>query len=348
MVHGTTARIVARSSKLLDDCYGRDDTGTVIDPSPVPSIGDALRFIQMSGIFYSPSELTEPWGLSLPPMEDCLWFHVVTAGAVTIEVEPGAPRHVSTGDLVLVPHGSGHRAWGLEPAPTPSVLELPHEYVSESYAVLRHGGGGARTDVVCGGVRFDHPSARHLIAALPPLIHIESTAMPRSDWMHATLGLIADETREVRPGSDAVVSRLCDILVIQAIRAWIEQDPAAQTGWLGALRDTQIGAAIAMIHTEPTRGWTVESLATAVAMSRSAFAARFTELVGEPAMRYVTRWRMHHALHALETSDVTVAAAGRLVGYDSEAAFSRAFTRVMGGPPGAARRCQTRARPLAE
>jgi len=309
----------------------------MVDQSPVPAIGQALRFIRMSGIFYCPSELTEPWGIELPPMPDCLWFHMVMSGSCTIEVERGEPVTLRTGDLVLVPHGSGHRGWGAERAPTPSVFDLPHEQYSERYAVLRHGGGGDRTHLVCGGVRFDHPAARHLVDALPALIHTESSRMPRSDWMRATLDLMAEETREVRPGSEAVVSRLCDIVVIQAIRAWIERDPAAQTGWLGALRDEQIGAAIARVHAEPGRDWTVATLADEVAMSRSAFSARFTELVGQPAMRYVTRWRMLQALDLLETSDTTVAAAGRSVGYDSEAAFCRAFKRVIGTPPGAAR-----------
>jgi transcriptional regulator GlxA family with amidase domain len=217
------------------------------------------------------------------------------------------------------------------------VFDLPHDEYSDRYAVLRHGGGGARTDLVCGGVRFDHPAARHLVEALPALIHIESSRMPRSDWMRATLELIAEETREVRPGSEAVVSRLCDIVVIQAIRAWIERDPAAQSGWLGALRDEQIGSAIARVHAAPGREWTVAALADEACMSRSAFSARFTELVGEPAMRYVTRWRMLHALDLLETRNTTVAAVGRDVGYDSEAAFSRAFKRVIGTPPGAVR-----------
>jgi AraC-like DNA-binding protein len=309
----------------------------------VPALGQALRFIRMSGIFYCPSELTEPWGLELPPMDDCLWFHVVTSGTCTVAVGDAEPLTVRTGDLVLVPHGSGHRAWGLTTAPTPLVFDLPHEEYNENYAVLRHGGGGARTDVVCGGVRIDHPAARHLVESLPPLIHIEGARTPRSDWMHATLDLIAEETRAVRPGSEAVVSRLCDILVIQAIRAWMETDPAAQTGWLGALRDEQIGAAIARIHTDPGNDWSVASLAHEVGMSRSAFAARFTDLVGEPAMRYVTRWRMYHALDLLESGDRTVAAVAAQVNYDSEAAFSRAFTRTMGRSPGAAARAGRRA-----
>ena len=130
--------------------------------------------------------------------------------------------------------------------------------------------------------------------------------MPRSDWLRATLDLMADETSRVRPGSDAVVSRLCDILVIQAIRAWIERDPRARTGWLGALRDDHLGAAIAAVHHDPRRRWTVGALAAEAAMSRSAFAARFTELVGEPAMQYVSRWRMYHAAELLADGGVSV------------------------------------------
>lgn len=309
----------------------------MVDAPTTRAIGKALRFIRVSGVFYCPSELTEPWGLALPPMEDTLWFHVVTSGECTIEVEPGHPRRVRAGDLVLVPHGEGHRAWGIEPAPTPSVLDLPHDYVNERYAILRHGGGGARTDVVCGGVRLEHPAARKLIEALPRLIHIDGSEMPRSDWVHSTLGLIADETRSVRPIADAVVTRLCDILVVQAIRAWIENDPDAQTGWVRALADPHIGTVVANVVTDPGRDWTVGSMAAEAAMSRSAFSARFTELVGQTPMRYVTQLRMHHALDLLETTATTVGAVGRQLGYDSEAAFCRAFTRVVGLPPSAAR-----------
>ena len=125
---------------------------------------------------------------------------------------------------------------------------------------------------------------------------------------------------------------------IQAIRSWIETDPAAQTGWLGALQDTQIGRAIALIHREPARPWTVASLARELAMSRSAFAARFTELVGEPVMHYVARWRMQVAVSALRDDGATVGGARSRLGYRSEAAFARAFKRVIGVPPGAVRR----------
>lgn len=135
-----------------------------------------------------------------------------------------------------------------------------------------------------------------------------------------------------------MITRLGDILVVQAIRSWIETDPAARTGWLGALQDRQIGRAIALIHRDPAQAWTVASLARQVAMSRSAFAARFTELVGEPVMRYVTRWRMYVAMDALKEQGTSVAKVASRLGYQSEAAFSRAFKRVISVSPGAIRR----------
>jgi AraC-like DNA-binding protein len=149
---------------------------------------------------------------------------------------------------------------------------------------------------------------------------------------------MAAEARELRPGGEAVITRLADILVIQTLRAWIERDPAARRGWLGALRDRHVGRALALIHRDPARDWTVAALADELAMSRSAFAARFTTLVGEPAMQYVTRWRMHLAHDELTGGDVTVAELADRLGYRSEAAFARAFKRVVGTPPGAVRR----------
>ena len=310
-------------------------------------LADLLRGVHLDGVFYCPSYFTEPWGVSLPPMGDCIWFHVVTSGGGTLAVDGDAPVEFEAGDLLLVPHGAGHRAWGAEQAPTPDVTTLPHDDLSDRYGVLRHGGGGRRTELVCGGVRFEHPAARTLVDALPRLIHLRADRVPRRTWLRSTLDLIEDEVREARAGSDAIVSRLCDIIVMQAIRTWVETDPAARTGWLGALRDPRIGSALSRVHLDPADDWTVASLAEAATMSRSAFAARFTELVGEPAMRYVTRWRMQVAHDLLRRGDHTAAAAGRAVGYLGEAAFSRAFKREFGVSPGTvARNISTTATPL--
>ena len=246
-----------------------------------------------------------------------------------------------------MPHGEGHRLRSEPGAPTPSIFELEREQLGERYEILRHGGGGERIDMVCGAVRFDHPAARKLLAVLPRIITFDPATSPTQlEWLRSTLRLMALEAQGLRPGGETVITRLSDVLVVQALRALLESDPAALSGWLGALRDPQIGRAISLIHREPGRPWTVASLADQIPMSRSAFAARFTELVGEPAMSYVTRWRMHLAAAALRDEGATVAALADRFGYRSEAAFARAFKRVVGSPPGAVRRA-TPVEPLA-
>ena len=306
----------------------------------VDPLGEALHFLRMDGVFYCSSEFSEPWGLSLPPMQDCLMFHVVTSGRCWIEVGEHERALLLPGDLALVPHGQGHNLAGELAAPAAALFSLPREQVSERYEILRHGGGGQSTRVICGAVSFNHPAAHHLLKLLPGVIRVQTTASPQAEWIQSTLRFMAAEARQLRPGGEAVITRLADILVIQAIRSWIEQDPAAQTGWLGALRDEKIGPAIAFIHREPERAWTVASLAAEAAMSRSAFAARFAALVGEPPMHYMTRWRMHVALASLKADDASLnELAGRL-GYQSDAAFSRAFKRFIGVSPGTARRAR--------
>ena len=312
---------------------------TTIDPwAPRDPLGEALHFLRMNGAFYCRSELSAPWGLTLPPMPDYMWFHVVISGGVRLEADRAGARWLQRGDLALVPHGEGHVLRSQLGASSPEIFELDREIVSDRYEILRHGEGGAPTTLVCGAVRFDHPAARNLIEVLPVTIHIEASDSPQLEWIQSTLRLMAAEARELRPGGEAVITRLGDILVIQAIRSWIETDPAAQTGWLGALQDPQIGRAISLIHRDPSRAWTVASLAHELAMSRSAFASRFTELVGEPVMQYITRWRMLVALGALKGDGATVAELASRLSYRSEAAFARAFKRVIGVAPGAVRR----------
>jgi AraC-like DNA-binding protein len=310
-------------------------------PDPFPPsdpLGEALHFLRMNGAYYCRSELTAPWGLTMPPTPGYLWFHVVTAGRLWLETEADEPGWLQLGDLALVPHGEGHVLRSEPGAPAPGILDLERELVSDRYEILRHGEGGAPTGLICGAVRLAHPAAGNLIEILPKTIHIEASSSSRLESMHSILRLMASEAGELRPGGEAVITRLGDILVIQAIRAWMESDPAARRGWLGALHDPQIGRAISSIHRDPARHWTVASLASELSMSRSAFAARFTELVGEPAMSYVARWRMHVAVAALKEEGATVGQLADRLGYRSEAAFSRAFKRVIGVAPGTFRR----------
>src|ERR687894_1141213 len=308
-------------------------------PSAADPLGEALHFLELRGAFYCRAEFTAPFGLELPPFEGYLWFHVITSGSCWLEAPEAQPRRLAASELALVPHGEGHWLRSEPDAPTPSIFELEREQLGERYEILSHGGGGARIDMVCGAVRFDHPAARKLLAVLPRILTFDPATNPTQlEWLRSTLRLMALEAEGLRPGGETMITRLCDVLVVQALRAWLASDPAARSGWLGALQDPQIGRAISLIHRDPARTWTVASLAGEIAMSRSAFAARFAELVGEPPMQYVTRWRMQLALSALETEGTTIAELALRLGYRSEAAFARAFKRVVGSPPGAVRR----------
>ncbi|MFV2020390.1 AraC family transcriptional regulator [Micromonospora sp. LOL_023] len=305
----------------------------------VDPVGEALHLLRMTGVFYCRTEVSAPWALEMPPFGDCLSFHVVTSGSCCLSVADAPPQYLRAGDLALVPHGRGHL---LESGPQAGqagrVDLLPQEHLSAHYSILRHGGGGEKSTLVCGVVSFEGPAARQLVRLLPPIIHATGADRPASAWIGGTLALLASEVSDLRPGGEAVTTRLADILVIQAIRSWIESDdPQARAGWLGALSDPLIGRAIAAVHREPGRNWTVASLAHEVAMSRSAFASRFTRLMGEPALQYVTRWRMHLALDRLEQGRTTVRELANQFGYGSEAAFSRAFKRMVGVAPGSVR-----------
>lgn len=307
-------------------------------PLPSDPLAEALQHLRMEGMFYCLSELSAPWGIDMPDMPNSLWFHVVTSGELRLVDRNGEDHQITAGEVIVLPHGGGHRAFDDPSSPTPVVFDLPHDYISRQYAILRHGGGGTPATVICGVVRFDHPVARDLITMLPEFISIDRSGDPADRArLDAVLDMMAAETIRTRPGNEAVVTRLCDILVIQTIRSWIENDPRALTGWLGALRDPAIGTAISLIHRNPERDWSVATLASEVSMSRSAFSARFTELVGQSAMNYVTRWRMNLAIDLLRTDRLTVAAVADRLGYGSEAAFSRAFKRVTGRPPSQAR-----------
>lgn len=305
-------------------------------PAVADPVGEALHFLRMSGTFYCRSEFTSPWALAIPPMQNCLMLHVVTAGRCILQVDETTARVLQPGDLTLVPHGEGHVLTSSPGLPAAKLFEIEREQVSERYETLRLGGGGDKTTMICALFQFDDPAAQQLIDFQPKVISVDSWAAPQSDWIQSTLRMMAAEASEMRPGGETVITRLADILVIHAIRFWITQAPSEQTGWLGALHDPQIGPIISKIHRCPARPWTLESLAGEAFMSRSAFSARFTELVGEPAMHYVTRWRMNHAQARLQQG-TTVGEVALALGYESEAAFSRAFKRHLGVPPGAAK-----------
>lgn len=302
-------------------------------------LGEALHLLRMRGAFYSKTELRAPWGLEMPTFTDTIAFHLVTEGSCWLTGLDAEAIELRPGDLALVPHGRGHYLLS-EPGrrSTERVDLLPQEYLGQAYTSLVHGGDGARTRLICGIVGFDEPVGSQVAQALPSTIVLPSSTDPRHEAVQATLRLLTAELGDVRPGGEAVTTRLADVLVVQAIRLWLEADPAARTGWLGALRDEQIGCALSAIHRFPGERWTLTRLAQEATMSRASFAARFTQVVGTPPMAYLTQWRMQVAHARLQEGGASVRHLAEELGYGSEAAFARAFARTTGQTPGVVRR----------
>lgn len=238
----------------------------------------------------------------------------------------------------MIPHGKGHRLASELAAPSIAFTALKSEYISKRFSLFRRPGQGRMTTIVCGDLIFGHPAADHLLCLLPKIMHVKPRAGHSASWLRSTMEMMAAEARERRPGGEAIITRLADILVVQAIRQWIEQNPAEQTGWLAALQDPGISRVLGLIHGEPGREWTIDTLARAAAMSRSSLAERFSRLVGASVKQYLTRWRMHLARRHLQEPKRTLDEIAVSLGYRSGAAFSRAFKRSSGIAPGKARK----------
>ena len=306
-----------------------------LPPSADP-LADPLRLLKLTGVLHCRAELTAPWGLDLPRIPNCMAIHIVNEGALLLDIAGQPTREVRAGSLVLIPHGSAHQLRSDPNAVATPLTDIPVQLITDRYERMSFGGGGTRTSISYCGVRVDPLGARRLLQVLPLVIHVD-TLNQEDEWLRDTARFIAQEADATRPGSEAIITRLADIVVVQAIRAWLSSS-AGQHGWLAALRDQQIGRALGAIHRDPAREWTVEMLAKEIGMSRSALSARFSELVGESVMHYITEWRMQLAREELQTTPQTLAVLAEKYGYQSEAAFSRAFKRVFGLSPGAVRR----------
>ncbi|GII95882.1 AraC family transcriptional regulator [Sinosporangium siamense] len=298
-----------------------------------------LHTLRMRSTFYCHAELREPWALEMPAIADSVSFHVLTAGSCWLRLPDSEPVELRAGDLALVPHGRGHELLSApEAGPASRVDLLPQRYLSEHYSMLQYGGAGRTAQLICGVVSFDDPAAAELMRALPAILFVGGDTVSAASAIRDTLRLMASELSHPQPGGEAVATRLADILVVQAIRVWLAAVPKTSTGWLRALQDERIGRTLELIHADPGHEWDLERLARTATMSRSAFSARFTTLVGEAPITYLTRWRMNLARSRLIEESVTAAQLATELGYQSEAAFNRAFTRIIGRTPGSIRR----------
>jgi AraC-like DNA-binding protein len=313
------------------------------------AVSDVLRVVRLGGAVYLNGEFTAPWCVIgqtdgalcagyLPRSERVVSYHLITEGNcwARLAADPNSAIHVNAGELLVVPQGETHilgSAPDLTPVPFGPLLASQLETAPGEVMKLSHGGGGTRTRTVCGFLACNETLSNPILSALPRIFKIDMRNDPRSAWLESSLQFATAEAAEWRAGSAIVLARLSELLFVEAVRRCIDALPADRKGWLAGVRDRFVGRALSMLHAQPAHSWTVDELARKVGLSRSALAQRFTDLLGQPPMQYLARWRLQVAAQELLIGSKSLAAVAEQVGYDSEAAFNRAFKREFGMPP---------------
>lgn len=301
-------------------------------------VSEALRRVRIRSTVYCRSVMGAPWGFGVEAHGSPA-FHVVTAGSCWLEVD-GQPEQIAlaAGDLIVLPTGPRHWMRDDPDSPATELDQILARTPLDEHRRLRFGGRGGSTWLLCGGFAMDGRQAQPILGALPAVVHIHGIAGRPVPWLAATLALLSAETFSGAPGAEEVVSRLADALLTQALRVALTEVESSDGPGLSVLRDPQIAAAIELVHRDPERAWTVGLIASELALSRSAFAGRFRELVGESPKRYITRMRLAHAASLLSKTDASLAEIATAAGYATEFSFSKAFKRSFGVAPGAYRK----------
>jgi AraC-like DNA-binding protein len=300
-------------------------------PDPVSEV---LRAVRVRSTVYCRSEMGAPWGFGVTAHGNPA-FHVVTAGTCWLQVD-GEPTQLplTAGDLVILP--SGRRHWLRDDPATAAIAleELLAATPLDEHRRLHYGGGGSRTGLICGGFALEGGAAHPVVRVLPATLIIRGVNGHPVPWLAATLALLSAEAASAAPGAEEVIGRLADALLAQALRAALAELHSSDGAGVLALRDRQMATAIELIHRRPDHPWTVGKLAAEVALSRSAFSARFRQLTGESPKRYITRTRLAHAAALLHQTDASLAEIAIKIGYGTEFSFAKAFKRTFGIAPG--------------
>jgi AraC-like DNA-binding protein len=311
-------------------------------PSTMDPLSDLLRVVRLDGAYFYAVEAAEPWGVEtmaareltpriMPAAEHLISYHILTRGHCYGGLVGEEQVELVAGDVIVFPHGDPHlmsSGRGARVGPdiqTTAPTRLPFTLVVGDQ-------GPPVTSFVCGFLGCDRRPFNPLLAALPRRMHMRAMS---NAWLGNFIRQVTEESRLGRAGADCVLTRLAELMFIEVVRRYLDDLPSGQTGWLAGLRDEVVGRALTLLHGRPAYPWTLADLAREAATSRSALAKRFTLLMGQPPMQYLAQWRMQVAANLLAQSGTKVAAVGVEVGYDSEAAFSRAFKKATGLAPGA-------------
>jgi AraC-like DNA-binding protein len=318
------------------------------------ALSDVLKSIQLEGAIYLNAEFTAPWCIRgelgvaavrqrLAGAEHVAFFHFVTEGACKLRLaEGGDAVDAVAGDLILFPREGRHlMGTDLHLAPMERTASVTPDPGGDAPLFhMRHGGGGAATRFICGYLACNRSALRPLMDGLPAILRVRVGHGPASSLVRELLQAGVRESATAAPGARSTLAKLAELLFVEALRRYVASLPPGGAGWMAGMRDAHVGRALALLHADPARAWTVDDLAREVALSRSALAERFSELVGESPMQYLLRWRLALAAQVLRAGREPIARIAERSGYESEAAFGRAFKREFGAPPAAWRKGQ--------
>jgi AraC-like DNA-binding protein len=299
----------------------------------------------MTGAIFYYAECTSPWGFAVPPLqqvahvlapgtERLVPYHLVAEGEAVVRFA-GASADIAlqAGDVVIIPHGDAHTVSNGSPSQLIDSAASLGEFLRGDLRVMRLGGGGAATTFVCGYFGCERHADALFLAGLPQMIQINVRGDATGQWLESSVRYLAAEADRERAGRSVLLSKMAEALFIQTLRIYMEQLPPEQTGWLAGARDPIVGGCLALLHREPFRRWSLAELAQQAGASKSVVAGRFAQLLGEGPLTYLARWRLQLAARLLQTTRKTILQVASEVGYESEAAFNRAFKREFALPP---------------
>jgi AraC-like DNA-binding protein len=307
-------------------------------------LSEVLRVVKLQGALFFNGEFSSPWCVNAsssralakhfaPQAEHVIIFHLLTEGRAFCRLHSGEEVLLSAGDIVMVPHGDHHVLGNGAGVSAVNDSEQLRDVIAQGLNVLRMGGGGEITRFVCGYMACDPELSKTFLAGLPPLFKVSIRNDASGRWLENSIRFSVNEAGAPRPGSEAVLAKLAEVLFVETLRGYIAKLPAEQTGWLAGARDAEVGKTLALMHRNPEEPWTLATLAQRAGLSRSVLAERFRHYLKETPMAYLTRWRLQMGAQMLSSTNYSVAQVAAEVGYESEAAFNRAFKREFDSPP---------------
>lgn len=320
------------------------------------ALSEALRSVRMTGAIFLDAEFTAPWSFGspraelsasvlAPGTERLIVYHLVTEGRAWVKM-PGQPDlAVGEGEIVILPHGEAHEFGNGTPRKVFDGAMALRKHVTGELSCLRWGEGGAATKFVCGFMGCERQADKLFLAGLPTMLTVDIRGDATGAWLENSIRHLVSEREPDLPGRNILLTKMAEALFIETMRRYIRQLPQDASGWLAGARDPISGAALALMHRRPVEAWTIDRLAKEVGTSRSVLSERFARHLGESPIHYLTRWRMQMAARLLESTRDSVLQVGLAVGYESEAAFGRAFKREFGMPPAKFRRSQSQSGP---